>query len=98
VMVEAMACGTPAVSLANGAAAEVIEPGVTGYLAGSADELAGAVLRAMDLDRQAVRDRAQTRFDIAEVAASYRRLYEDVVAATTDEGRGTSLTSALPGA
>ncbi len=71
VMVEAMACGTPVVSLTNGAAAEVIEPGVTGYLALRDDELPDFVRRAMDLDRQAVRDRAQKQFDIADVAASY---------------------------
>jgi glycosyltransferase involved in cell wall biosynthesis len=81
VMVEAMACGTPVVSLANGAAAEVIEPGVNGYLAMNEAELPGAVSRAMDLDRQAVRNRAQERFDIADVAANYLRLYEQVMAA-----------------
>jgi glycosyltransferase involved in cell wall biosynthesis len=80
VMVEAMACGTPAVSLANGAATEIIDPGVTGYLAESADELVGAVTRALSLDRRAVRNRVQERFDIAEVAASYCRLYDRVIA------------------
>ena len=45
VMVEAMACGTPVVACPAGAAIELVEEGVTGYLRDSIDELVEAVGR-----------------------------------------------------
>ena len=43
VMVEAMACGTPVVACPAGAAVELVENGVTGYLRDSIDDLVDAV-------------------------------------------------------
>jgi glycosyltransferase involved in cell wall biosynthesis len=79
--IEAMACGTPVVSLARGALPEIVDPGVTGYLAESEDELAGLVQRAMDLDRAKVRQRAVERFGIGTVARQYHQLYTDMIQA-----------------
>jgi glycosyltransferase involved in cell wall biosynthesis len=78
VAVEAMACGTPAVALANGALAEVIDGDVTGYTTTDASELADLVLRADKLDRAAVRARAAERFSIDRTAARYVELYADM--------------------
>lgn len=85
VSIEAMACGTPVVSLANGALPEIIEPGVSGYLAGGEGELAPLVTKALALPRARIRDAVSARFDLSHTAAAYRRLYqrisEDVPAA-----------------
>ena len=43
VMAEAMACGTPVVACPAGAAVELVENGVTGYLRDSIDDLVDAV-------------------------------------------------------
>ena len=79
VAVEAMACGTPAVGLANGALAEVIDDDVTGFTTSEASELADLVLRADKLDRAAVRSCAAERFSIERTARRYLELYTEIV-------------------
>ena len=78
VAVEAMACGTPAVALANGALAEVIDDDVTGFTTADAGDLADLVLRAEKLDRAAVRARAADRFSIERTARRYFGLYTEI--------------------
>jgi len=79
VSIEAMACGTPVVALANGALPEVIESGITGYLTPDENELAALVGSATKLDRTVVRRRVAARFDLAIVAGHYLKLYEKIV-------------------
>jgi glycosyltransferase involved in cell wall biosynthesis len=69
--VEAMACGTPVVALADGATAEVIEPGATGFVVGEVAGLAGGAEAAMALDRARVRSCARSRFDAGVIARRY---------------------------
>jgi glycosyltransferase involved in cell wall biosynthesis len=78
VAVEAMACGTPAVGLANGALGDVIDDDVTGFTTADAGELSELVLRAGKLDRAAVRAVAEERFSIDRTAARYLELYGDI--------------------
>jgi glycosyltransferase involved in cell wall biosynthesis len=79
VAIEAMACGAPVVALGRGALPEIVEPGVTGYLAGSEQELPDRVGAAITLDRETVRGRAVDRFDIGGVARRYLQLYEEMI-------------------
>jgi len=81
VMIEAMACGTPVVALANGAAPEIVEPGVTGFVTGDEANLPALVEAAVGLDRATVRKRAAARFDIGVAARRYMEIYTDVAAA-----------------
>jgi glycosyltransferase involved in cell wall biosynthesis len=81
VAVEAMACGTPVVALANGALPEIVEPGVTGYLAGDEADVPALVEDAARLDRGAVRARVAARFDVSAAADRYRDLYARMGAA-----------------
>ena len=80
VSIEAMACGTPVVALANGALPEVIEPGVTGYLTPDEEALTTLVLPALKLDRAKVRQRVAARFDLSIVAGHYHKLYKKISA------------------
>jgi len=80
VSIEAMACGTPVVALANGALPEVVEAGVTGYLTAREEELAALVLPATKLERMLIRQRVSARFDLSVVAGNYLKLYEQIAA------------------
>jgi len=75
VSIEAMACGTPVVALPNGALPEIVEPGVTGYLAEDEGCLKALTLQATKLDRATIRVQAITRFGIDRTATQYIALY-----------------------
>lgn len=75
VMVEAMAAGTPVVAWPNGAAREVVEPGVTGFHAASVAEAVRAVDRCAALDRAQVRAAFERRFSTERMADDCERLY-----------------------
>jgi glycosyltransferase involved in cell wall biosynthesis len=89
VSLESMACGTPVVALGNGALPEIVEEGVTGYLARTEDDLSALVRKARALDRTRVRDRAASRFDLATAAESYVHLYREMM------GQRTRLTGSM---
>jgi glycosyltransferase involved in cell wall biosynthesis len=80
VMVEAMACGTPVVATAVGAAPEIVEPGITGLVGATATDLAELVGPTIALDRRRVRERAVERFGYARMVDEYEGLYADTVA------------------
>jgi hypothetical protein len=73
------------VALARGGLPEVIDPGVTGYLAADEGELTALVARAPGLDRPVVRARAAARFDLPVVAARYREIYHEIIEQATKE-------------
>jgi glycosyltransferase involved in cell wall biosynthesis len=75
VMIEAMACGTPVVAYRRGSAPEVIDEGVTGFLADDEEEAASAVIRARALDRREIRRRFERRFSAVAMARAYLDLY-----------------------
>jgi len=74
---EALAAGTPVVSLASaGAIAEVIEPGETGELAETPEALPEAIRRARDLRPEACRRAARTRFAARRMIQAYLDAYQ----------------------
>ena len=74
-VVEAMVCGTPVVAYRLGSMAEIIDEGVTGYLAQDEAKATTAVDRAVRLDRVAVRARAADRFGVDRMVDAYLRVY-----------------------
>ncbi|TMC48201.1 MAG: glycosyltransferase family 4 protein [Chloroflexi bacterium] len=78
-VVEAMASGTPAIALARGAAAELIVPGVTGFLTSDVDGMVAAVRLANDIDPMRCAALARERFSPAAMTDGYLRLYEDAI-------------------
>ena len=81
VMIEAMACGTPAVAWRCGSVPEVLDDGVTGYSVESIEEAMAATLRARELDRRRVRAQFEKRFSAARMAADYLAVYRQLVGA-----------------
>jgi glycosyltransferase involved in cell wall biosynthesis len=87
-VVEAMACGTPVVAFPRGSMPEVIDVGVTGYLAPDVASAAVAVEAAAALDRSVVRARAAARFGVDRMVDDYVEVYETVLARQPASGSG----------
>ena len=75
VMAEAMACGTPVAALRRGAAAEIVDDGVTGGLFDALDALVDGLPGVMALDRSRVRSRAVERFGPERMVAAHVEAY-----------------------
>jgi len=73
--VEAMVCGTPAISMRRGAAVELIEDGVTGFLVDDVEGMADAVRRCGEIDRVRCAAVARERFRPQAMARGYVEVY-----------------------
>jgi glycosyltransferase involved in cell wall biosynthesis len=74
-MIEAMACGTPVLAWRNGAAPEVVEEGLTGFIVDSIDAAVARLPALAALDRAAVRRRFEARFSSFRMAQDYLDVY-----------------------
>lgn len=72
---EALSCGTPVVAFPNGALAEAVEDGRTGFLVDDVAAMAEAIGRAPTIDPVACRQVARERFSDERMIASYLGLY-----------------------
>jgi glycosyltransferase involved in cell wall biosynthesis len=74
VMVEALAAGTPLLALDHGAAVEIVEHGVNGFLVHDEDEMAALVERVAEINPRDCRRSAEW-FSPHRVAAGYEAAY-----------------------
>ncbi|HEY3277145.1 MAG TPA: glycosyltransferase [Syntrophorhabdaceae bacterium] len=81
----AMTYGTPVVALTGGGVADLIVPGVTGFLASSAGHGAELLTRVRELDRTVCRNEARLRFSMETMIDSYARLFSTVIEQTGRE-------------
>jgi glycosyltransferase involved in cell wall biosynthesis len=79
VMAESLACGTPVLATRFGAAAEVIEDGVTGFLADTWQELANYIDRIDEIDPLTCRREAERRFSPRVMAENYMAIFSRAV-------------------
>jgi glycosyltransferase involved in cell wall biosynthesis len=82
VMIEAMACGTPVIAFNRGAAPELIEDGVTGFVVEDETSAVGALRHVSRLSRAVVRQRFEERFTARRMAKDYLQLYRRLLGAT----------------
>jgi glycosyltransferase involved in cell wall biosynthesis len=83
IAVEAMLSGCPVIGFPRGSLPELIEPGVTGYLAKDEAEMVDLIRPGGPLDgfdRLCCRARAVERFNSARMVTDYERLYASMVA------------------
>ncbi len=70
-MLEAQACGTPVVGCPAGAAPEIVDDGVTGFLRDDDDDLVRALARLDEIDRGACRSRVAKLFNVERMVNGY---------------------------
>ncbi|HEY3013166.1 MAG TPA: glycosyltransferase family 4 protein [Gemmatimonadales bacterium] len=90
ILIEAMLSGCPVVAFARGSVPELVEPGVTGFIVGSAEEMVelirpgGGVER---FDRERCWKRAVERFSRDRMVVEYERLYARTARGTPSRQR-----------
>jgi len=97
VMPESMSCGTPVLAFARGAAPEIIEHGVTGWLGADETDLAKALIRAREFDRADCRLLVEQRFSLARMARDYERVYRRLISAKKAAAAGYAPVELLTG-
>lgn len=75
VMIEAMACGTPVLAFDHGSVREVIDEGISGFIANDVESAIAALPRLLALDRARVRQQFEKRFTVSTMAKAYEALY-----------------------
>jgi glycosyltransferase involved in cell wall biosynthesis len=79
VLVESLAAGTPVLAFPEGAAPEIVEHGVNGFLVNDEHEMAPMVDRAGEIRPEACRASAE-RFSPDRIAQDYERVYAETLA------------------
>lgn len=90
VMIEAMLSGCPVIAFPRGSAPELIEPGITGFLPESAEQMTEMIRRGgvvESIDRRRCRQRAVERFSRTRLVADHLRLYKRVTAEARGAGQ-----------
>jgi glycosyltransferase involved in cell wall biosynthesis len=78
-VIEALACGTPVIAMNRGAMPEIIEHGVTGFLANNEDEFVEYMQRIDEIDPHECRRSVEERFSATAMAESYIDRYEEII-------------------
>lgn len=79
VFIESLASGTPVLTRPRGAAAEVVDDSVTGFIRETDAELVAAIRELPSLARAKCRQIAEQRFGIKRMAEEYVRVYEQAI-------------------
>lgn len=86
VMVEAQACGTPVLAFPEGAAPEIVQDGVTGFLVPDEQAMAGRVRDLKEIDPATCRAETACRFRVRKVAKAYEQVYRRATPRSTRRG------------
>jgi glycosyltransferase involved in cell wall biosynthesis len=74
-MAEAMVVGTPVLAFPRGAAPEIVEEGVTGFIVRNVTEMVSTFKRVGEIDPEACATLARNRFSPSVMARGYEQLY-----------------------
>jgi len=99
IIIEAMLSGCPVVAFGRGSVPELVETGVTGFVARNIDEMA-ALIRPRgpvdDFNRERCRQRAALRFSRARMVADHVAMYERIRRSSPVSFPGSARTSLIP--
>ena len=79
VTIEAMAAGTPAISLRRGSLPEIIDDGKTGFLCDTIDEMITAVSKIENINPSDCRKRVEDMFTVSKVVDRYEQAYYSIL-------------------
>jgi len=79
VMPEAMACGTPVIAFARGAAPEIVVDSETGFLVDDVDGMVEAVRQVGEINPRRCRSHVERRFDVPVMVDGYLEVYERIL-------------------
>lgn len=79
VLIEALACATPVLAYRQGSIPEIIEPGVTGFISETLEEMISSVTKLETIDRRDCRESFDRRFTAKRMVSDYLKIYEEVV-------------------
>lgn len=77
--IEALACGTPVITMARGALPEIIEHGVNGFLAKNGKEFKRYMTRIGEIDPAACRESVENKFSAQTMAERYLEHYKTII-------------------
>ncbi len=83
VMIEAMACGTPVIATPRGAAPEILEEGVTGFMRSDETALVSVLSRVGELSRSACRLSVENHFSAQRMVDDHLVIYAQAIAEKT---------------
>ena len=78
VILESLACGTPVLAFNEGASAEIIEHGKTGFICEDESDMADAIHAAADLDRRECRAATETYFSMDRCVGEHLELFREL--------------------
>jgi glycosyltransferase involved in cell wall biosynthesis len=79
VMIEALSCGTPVLATARGAAPEIVDDGVTGFIRPRPAQLIDTVPQLDRIDRAACRTAVEQRFTTRHMVQAHLDLFQTLV-------------------
>jgi glycosyltransferase involved in cell wall biosynthesis len=78
-MIEAMACGTPAVVFDRGSAKEVIDNGKSGFVVQNEQQMIDAIKDINKINRKSCREWVENNFTIDKMTENYEKVYEKIL-------------------
>lgn len=99
IIVEAMLSGCPVVAFGRGSVPELVENGVTGFVARNVDEMAALIRRGGpvdDFNRERCRERAVLRFSRERMVADHVAMYERIRRSSPASFAGSRRASLIP--
>jgi glycosyltransferase involved in cell wall biosynthesis len=96
VMVEALACGTPVIAFAEGAAAEIVIDGENGMLVSDEGEMARAISHVGSIDPRRCRASVAERYDVSVTTTGYEQVYRRAIAAARAQEGDAAPSEAVP--